>query len=242
MVKIFPSIDLIDGNVVRLIKGNYKKIKKYDENPVSIAKKWEIEGADGLHIIDLDAAFGIKNNIEIILKIVKSVKIPVQVGGGIREMKKVQFLINNNVAQIILGTMAFNNLNLLDSLVKDFGTQKIIVALDYLSGKVMIKGWQYSTNIKVENAIKKFKDHAIENFLITSVDKDGTLSGPDLSILKKLYKYSDVNIIYSGGISKLSDLIKLNFFPLKGIIIGKALYENNFTLKEAIVTCKEKLK
>ena len=232
-MEIIPSIDIIDGRVVRLVKGNPKTVKIYSDDPISIAKQWNIDGADAIHIVDLDAAFSIKNNLPFISRIAHAVNIPIQVGGGIRETKYIKNIFDMGVSRIVLGTIAFTNRYLLNSLINEYGNDKVVVALDHIAGRVMVKGWISSTGLYLEEAFKIFREMNVKMFLVTSIERDGTLEGPDLKNLINLCKYNDVDIFLSGGISSVTDLIQLRNLHIKGVIIGRALYEKCFTLKEA---------
>lgn len=239
-MKIFPAIDLMGGKVVRLFQGDPNVARTYDYlgEPVAIAKKWEKEGADALHIIDLDAAFNMGNNLVTISKIIQAVNLPVHVGGGIRSLKIAESMINMGVRYILLGTLAFRRPDVIVHLRKNFG-DCIIVALDYRGGKVMVEGWKTSTELKVDDAMKKFLGHQVKNFLLTSISRDGTLKGVDINILAKACAYKDVCIIAAGGVSSLKDLAILKRLGVYGVTIGKALYEGMFTLEEALKIAKE---
>jgi phosphoribosylformimino-5-aminoimidazole carboxamide ribotide isomerase len=231
----------MNGKVVRLVKGDPDKKKDYDAlgDPVQIAEKWEKESADAIHVVDLDAALGRGDNRTIIKDILKKIKIPIQVGGGIRSKEAITEFLHLGVNRVVVGTLAFKKKDLLKQSIENFGREKIIVALDYLSREVMIKGWTISTKITLENAIDMFQDLGAKQFLLTSISKDGVLTGPDYETLEKITKYTDSEIYAAGGISDMKDLIILNKIGLRGVIIGKALYENRVKLKEAINLLKE---
>lgn len=234
-MKILPAIDLMNGKVVRLYKGDPEKSKFYHHlgSPVEVAKKWEAEGADALHIIDLDAAFNRGSNFTTILKIINSVNLPVQVGGGIRSLETAEKLLKGGAHHIILGTVAFREPELLESIVAKF-RNRIIIALDHLNGKVRVEGWKTDTRVDVEEAIITFLKKGITTFLLTSIGKDGTLRGVDVEVLKKTSAYREVKIIAAGGVGSLRDLVVLRDIGVYGVVIGKALYEGAFTLKEAL--------
>jgi phosphoribosylformimino-5-aminoimidazole carboxamide ribotide isomerase len=235
-----PAIDLMDGKVVRLTKGDPETAKAYDYmgTPLDIAEKWKDEGAERLHIIDLDAAFGRGDNVEIIAEIAKKTDLPIQVGGGIRKIENVEKLLTNRISHVILGALAFSDPEALIQIQRKFGSAPIIVALDNKDGKVMVEGWKTPTSFGMREALEKFSKLKVETFLITSIAKDGTLSGPDLDTLSKASQYPNVNIIAAGGISTLSDLVELKRIGVEGVVIGKALYEGRFTLKQAKETLK----
>jgi phosphoribosylformimino-5-aminoimidazole carboxamide ribotide isomerase len=224
------------GKIVRLSRGDPKTAKVYDQfgSPVETAEKWREEGAKKLHIIDLDAAFGIGDNLSIIAKIAKSIDLPIQVGGGIRKIEAVEKLLTTGISQVILGALAFNDPKAITQIQKEFGSEHLIVALDNKDGKIMVEGWKTTTNFGIKEALEKFAKLKVKTFLITSITKDGTLSGPDLDTLSEACQYPNVDIIAAGGISSLNDLAALKRVGVEGAVIGKALYEGRFTLKEAL--------
>jgi phosphoribosylformimino-5-aminoimidazole carboxamide ribotide isomerase len=235
-LKVIPAIDLMKGKTVRLSRGNPQKAKVYDDfgDPLEIAKKWRNEGAQKLHIIDLDAAFGFGNNLAIIGEIARNLSTPIQVGGGIRTIEDVEILIKTGISQVILGALAFRKPEVIREIEKKFGKNTAIVALDNKEGKIMVEGWKAETGIDVMEAVKKFGSLNVETFLITSIARDGMLSGPDVETLKAVCRESNSYIIAAGGISSLDDLTILKSLGVAAVVIGKALYEGQFTLKEAI--------
>jgi len=235
-VQVIPAIDLMKGKIVRLSRGDPKTAKVYGQfgNPVETAKKWKQEGAEKLHIIDLDAAFGTADNLSTIAKITKSIDLPIQVGGGIRTIEAVEKLLTIGISQVILGALAFSNPEVITQIQEKFGSESIIVALDNKDGKIMVEGWKTPTTFGIKEALEKFTKLNVNTFLITSITKDGTLSGPDLDTLSKACRYPNVDIIAAGGISSLNDLAALKWVGVKAAVVGKALYEGRFTLKEAI--------
>jgi len=224
---------------VRLVKGDPKKITIYSDNPVEIAEKWKIQGAEMIHVVDLDSALGtgIDNHPEI-LRIVKKTKIPIQVGGGIRSYKFASTLLEKGVARVVVGTVAFRNPKELDKMIQVFGKDKVTVALDYVAEKVVIKGWTQSTGIILKDAISKLQERGVEVFLLTAVERDGMLSGPDHKTLSSIVKTQNAKVIASGGVTSIKDLIRLKKSGLFGAIIGKALYEEKISLEEAISTLR----
>lgn len=234
-MKIIPAVDLMNGKVVRLFQGNPQKAKAYDYlgEPVTVAKKWEEEGADALHIVDLDAAFDKGNNLTTLSKIIKAVNLPVQVGGGIRSFKKAKTLLSMGADYVVLGTLAFSKPEILKELMEKFG-DRVIVALDHVNGRIMVKGWRKPAEIEVKEALEKFLEIHVKTFLLTSISRDGTLEGADSEILSQACAYQDARIIAAGGVGSLKDLTVLKRIGVYGVVIGKALYEGSFTLKEAL--------
>jgi phosphoribosylformimino-5-aminoimidazole carboxamide ribotide isomerase len=231
-MKVLAAIDIMNGDVVRLTKGDQSTKKVYSNDPVQVAKKWAKDGADMLHIVDLDAAFGNESsNLSIISEILHSVNIPIQIGGGIRNTEIFEKIVEMGFSKIVVGTMAYRNVNELRLLSKNYG-DKIVISLDEINGKVMIEGWKSSSDYKVEDAINKFNKLGISNFLLTSIIKDGTLSGPDIITLNRINTDRKSKIIASGGISSLVDVLRVRSIGCDSIILGKALYEERLDIKK----------
>ncbi|HJU78187.1 MAG TPA: 1-(5-phosphoribosyl)-5-[(5-phosphoribosylamino)methylideneamino]imidazole-4-carboxamide isomerase [Nitrososphaeraceae archaeon] len=231
-MKVIAAIDIMNGEVVRLTKGDQATKKVYSKDPVQIAKKWEEDGADMLHIVDLDAAFGsATNNLSIISEILHAVNIRVQIGGGIRDTDTFQRIVKMGFSRIVVGTMAYRNVNELRLLCKKY-SDKIVVSLDEIDGKVMIEGWKSSSDYRIDDAISKFNKFGISNFLLTSIIKDGTLLGPDIVTLNSINTDRKSKIIASGGISNLLDVLRVRTIGCDSVILGKALYEERLEIKK----------
>ena len=231
-MKIIPAIDLMNGQVVRLYKGDPKRKTVYSDNPVEIAKKWEADGADMLHVVDLDATLGIGSNISVIKKILEEISIPVEVAGGLRD-KSIVMDVAKISKRIVLGTLAFNDKPLLNTLLSELGSEKIVVSVDHKDGKIVINGWQKNTGISVLDAINDFLDMGFTEFLLTNVSRDGTMEGPDLEFLEQTCRLTNANVIASGGISNVNDVKNVKEKNAFGVILGKALYENKISIEEA---------
>jgi phosphoribosylformimino-5-aminoimidazole carboxamide ribotide isomerase len=231
-MKVLAAIDIMNGEVVRLTKGDQSTKKVYSKDPVQVAKKWEKDGADMLHIVDLDAAFGsATNNLPIISDILHAVNIRVQIGGGIRDTDTFERIAKMGFSRIVVGTMAYRNENELRSLSKNY-SDKIVISLDEINGKVMIEGWKSSSDYTIDDAISKFNKFGIYNFLLTSIIKDGTLSGPDIVTLNSINSDRKSKIIASGGISNLLDVLRVRAIGCDSVILGKALYEERLEIKK----------
>ena len=231
-MRVLAAIDIMNGDVVRLTKGDQSTKKVYSNDPIQVAKKWAKDGADMLHVVDLDAAFGNESsNLSIISEILDSVNIPIQIGGGIRNTGIFEKIVKMGFSKIVVGTMAYRNVNELRLLSKNYG-DKIVISLDEINGKVMIEGWKSSSDYKVEDAINKFNELGISNFLLTSIIKDGTLSGPDIVTLNSINTDRKSKIIASGGISSLVDVLRVRSIGCDSVILGKALYEERLDLKK----------
>ena len=235
---IFPAIDIVDGKCVRLYQGDYSKEKIYNSDPLGQALQFQENGAQWVHIVDLDAArSGDLKNQTIIASIAQSLDIPIQVGGGIRSAETAQTLFDAGVARVVLGTAAVEQPELLEVLTnKGF---RIAVGIDGKDGYVATRGWQVATELKVAELASRFESSGAEVAIVTEIRKDGTLEGPDLQGLSEMLAETSLPIIASGGLSSLQDLKDLMQLQntgrkLSGVITGKALYERNIELPEAI--------
>ena len=235
-MKIIPAIDLMNGNVVRLTKGDPEKKTIYSDDPIQIAKKWQDNGADMLHIVDLDATLDQGSNFPIIEKISEQVTIPVQIAGGLRDMD----IISNGLKfakRAVIGTIAMELTNSQESerisWLEDIDKNKLVISVDHLSGEIVTHGWKKGTGVKLIDAMSEFVKYGFTEFLMTNVAKDGTLEGPDIDNLIQVCKIDDINVISSGGVSSLDDLKDIKKCNPYGVILGKALYENLISFEEA---------
>ncbi len=229
---VIPAVDILDGNVVRLVKGNPADKVVYGNDPVETAKKWENAGADLLHVVDLDATLRTgRKNAEYVSRIIDAVKIPVEVAGGIRSIPAVKEMFRKNAAKVVLGTMAYKNPESIRKLAKK-NQKKIIVSLDQNNGNVMIDGWRENTGSSVIDSMAFFMEMGIREFLLTSVNRDGTMNGPDITMLSSAVKITSANIIASGGISSIEDAIKVRNMGCSAVILGKALYEGKLSVEK----------
>ncbi len=227
---IIPAIDILNGQCVRLFQGDYNKSITYNNNPLKTAKRFVQEGALSLHIIDLDGAkTGQPVNMDTIIKIAKNINIPVQVGGGIRNYQIAANYLEQGVKKIILGTVVINNQTMIKKLISKFGTERIIVAIDTDKGKLVTNGWQVINSISIKTILKKLKQTGVTTLLVTDKQKDGTLNGPNLTLIKTILKQK-FNIIAAGGVANNKDLKNLKKIGCLGAVVGKALYENKITL------------
>ena len=234
-MRIIPAIDLWAGKVVRLFKGNPKLSTLYSQYPVEMAEKWKALGAKLLHIVDLSAALGQGDNLEIIEEILKKVDIKIEVGGGIRDLKKTEKLISLGVERVIIGTRSVED-DFLNSLIK-LGNEKVAVSVDVVDSNLALKGWQEKTSINALDFIKSLQDKGIKWIIYTDISRDGTLRGMDLEQIKTLSRFKDLNFIVSGGVSSIEDLkrIKKEASFVWGIITGKALYEGKIHLSGEMI-------
>jgi len=233
---VIPAIDLINGKVVRLSKGKAETAKFYNYSPTEAALEWKAQGAKRLHIIDLDATFGKGSSLFVVADVARDAGVPVQVGGGIRSVAAAEKLLKSGISYVILGSLAFSDPEAITTIQAGFGKERVIVALDNEGGQVMVNGWKCAACLALPDALERFAKMGVKTFLITSIAQDGMLQGPDLPTLKEACKYPGVEVIAAGGISGLEDLKALKRIGAAGVVVGKALYEGRFTLKEAIAT------
>ncbi len=235
---IYPAIDIMDGKCVRLQQGKFDQLKIYSNDPSEIAKKWEAEGARFLHVVDLNgAAAGRPVNLEAIEKLVRSVHIPVQIGGGIRNILSIEQMFDLGVKRVVLGTTVITSPELVAEACLNFGAQNIVAAVDAYQGKVSVSGWREKTSYKAIEIAQKLSLLGLKKLIYTDIASDGMLGGVNLKAVQNLIKSVDISVIVSGGVSTIDDIRKLKRFEemgVEGIIVGKALYEGTITLKEAI--------
>lgn len=239
-MEVIPAIDIMKGRVVRLLRGDPKFITSYETqgDPLSVAKRWESEGARMIHLVDLDAALGLGDNLEVIRRVVAMPSVSMQVGGGIRSFDKARALLEMGVERVMLGSLAFREPSTLKSVLEEFGSEHVVVALDHVDGSVVFQGWRASSNEDVEDAVSRFSEMGVTLFLVTSVERDGTLAGPDVERLARLVSFG-VRVIAAGGIGSLDDVIALKNLKIYGVVIGKALYEGAVSLREALRVAEE---
>jgi phosphoribosylformimino-5-aminoimidazole carboxamide ribotide isomerase len=227
-MKVIAAVDIMGGSVVRLVKGDPANKTVYSSDPIETAKKWEAAGADMLHIVDLDAAFSAGSNVEVIANIADAVKIPVQVAGGIRSLEKAEEMLVR-ASRVVIGTMAYSEPETVKKLAKK-EPGKIVVSVDQVDGKVMVKGWKESTGTKVGDAISQFSEAGVSEFLLTSVERDGTMQGPDVRTLAEAAR--SARIIASGGIASLEDIVKVRSAGCSSVILGKAIYDGKVSIEK----------
>lgn len=228
---IIPAIDILGGKVVRLFQGKYDKKTIYNENPLVVAKAFQNDGADRIHIVDLDGAReGSAVNRNIIVAIRSALKIPIQVGGGIRNIQTAADYLTSGIDRIVIGSRAMDE-EFLEELIRNFGVERISVSIDVKDRTVMTEGWQKSGQFSVADLIKKIKKIGVREVMATDVLKDGTLKGPNYEFLKNL-RGAGLEIIAAGGIACTEDLKRLKALGIKGAIIGKALYEGKLSVRD----------
>ena len=234
---IIPAIDLKDGCVVRFVQGRLDK-KVYSRAPLKTAKHWIKQGAELLHIVDLDGAFsGIPKNLDIVKNIVRNVDVPIQFGGGIRKIEMIKALLDLGIQRVVLGTKAIEDAAFLKKAFIKF-KGRVIISIDAKGERILTKGWQASYRNKgVSQFSRVLKEMGFKQMIYTDTLKDGTLKGPSIKYAKKLLKETGMRIILSGGVSSLEDIHRIKLLEkqgLIGVIVGKALYEGMFTLPQAL--------
>ncbi|MFH1847811.1 MAG: 1-(5-phosphoribosyl)-5-[(5-phosphoribosylamino)methylideneamino]imidazole-4-carboxamide isomerase [Candidatus Omnitrophota bacterium] len=233
---VIPAIDLLDGKVARLTRGDFKFEKVYSDDPVGVAKKWEACGAKRMHLVDLNGAVsGEFKNLPLIRDIIRQVKMPVELGGGVRSEKIIDQALEAGIAYVIIGTRAIDE-GFCKTILKKYG-DKLIMGVDARDGNVALRGWTESTEIDYIDFVKRLQDRGARSIVFTDIDRDGALKGPNFMAIKQVLDATTMGVIASGGVSGLEDLIilkRLESRGLTGAIVGKALYEGKLDLKEAI--------
>ncbi len=230
---IIPAVDIKDGKCVQLVQGKPGTEQVIIDNPAEVAKEWEKKGASILHVINLDGAFGDEEkNREIIKEIISSISIPIQLGGGIRTKEEAAELLKMGVDKVILGTMAIKNPENVEELSQEFGSERIIVALDSKDSKVVVKGWTEKTEKSAPELAKIFEKMGAGGILFTNVDYEGLLKGFDTAPLIELLDAVNIPIIYSGGVTSMDDIKKLSLTDVYGVVVGSALYKGKIDFEE----------
>jgi len=235
-MKIIPAIDILDGDCVQLIGGKLGT-QEYYGDPVEIALEFRNMGAEILHIIDLDAALGTGENIKTVLRICRSVKLPIHFGGGIRDYDRARYLLKAGIDRIILGTLAVNdyraNFATIKKLGEEFGPERLMVALDSKRGNIVVRGWQEKTELRTTEFVKDLQG-LVFGALYTDVDVEGRMEGINPERISEVVRATELPVIISGGISSNSDLQRIKETGAWGVVLGKALYEGKIDFKEAL--------
>lgn len=236
-MQLYPAIDLKNGQCVRLKQGEFKEITVYSDKPEEIAALWQEQGATYLHLVDLDGALaGHSVNEEVIRKIVNTVSIPVEIGGGIRSEEAIASMLSLGVARVIIGTKAVKQPEFIRDMIEKFGADRIVLGVDAKDGMVAVEGWETVSEITASDLCSRMKKFGIRHIVYTDISRDGMLSGPNVAYTKKLTDETGLDVIASGGMSSMEDLRQLYEAGVQGAIIGKALYEKRIDLAEAVKT------
>ncbi|MCW3011289.1 MAG: hisA [Solirubrobacterales bacterium] len=232
---LYPAIDIYEGRAVRLVQGDFEQNTVYEDSPLEAARAWVAAGARFLHIVDLDGAKGgTPKNLHHIEEIAAELNVPVQCGGGLRSLSAVRDALRAGAERVILGTAAFTDVDFLDDVLGSY-RERIIVSVDTRGGMISTSGWQETTKMPAESVIERLQNRGVRSFVYTNVDKDGLQEGPDLEEVKRIAGVVKGRFIYSGGIGTLEHLkglAGLRQVNMGGVIVGKALYEGNFTIAE----------
>lgn len=238
-MKIYPAIDIRGGNAVRLLQGDYDRETVYSLNPVEVARKFKEAGATCLHVVDLDGALeGYLINKDIIKRIVSETGLYVEAGGGVRSLQRIEQYLSAGVSRVILGSAAAENFTLVVDAVKFFGG-KVAVGVDAKDGKVAVHGWKKVTDIDAVDFCRKLREVGLHTVIYTDISRDGMLGGANLAAYEELVKIKGLRIIASGGISGTDEIKKLTAMNVRGVVLGKALYDGVLDLKKTIEECQD---
>jgi phosphoribosylformimino-5-aminoimidazole carboxamide ribotide isomerase len=233
---LLPAIDIRDGKAVRLIQGDYEQETAYDDDPVVAARRWVAGGARWLHVVDLDGArAGEPVNLSHVRRIVSAVNVPVQLGGGLRDSKKVEEAISSGAERVVLGTAAIRDPEMAEAIAAAHG-DRVVASVDSRSGRVAAEGWTEESELGAIEVIRELTRRGLQRFVYTPVEVDGLMEGPDLDSLREVAEATDSEVIYSGGIGSLDDLraiAGLGLDNVEGVIVGRALYEQRFSVADA---------
>jgi len=229
---IIPAVDISGGRCVRLRRGRLEEATVYYNDPLEAAKRWENEGAELLHVIDLDAAIGVGENSDVIKRIIREVKIPVQVGGGIRNLQKAEDYIRSGAERVIFGTAALE-LRTIKEALEALGPERVMVAVDHFMGRVAVKGWKELLELDAWILCKRLVEAGVKKIMMTSVDRDGILMGPSLEYSLRVASSLSAEFYLAGGFSTIEDILPLKGTRVSGVIVGRALYEGTIDLRRA---------
>ena len=233
-MQVIPAIDIKDGAVVRLYKGDFAQRTVFSHDPVETARGWETQGAALLHVVDLDGTEkGSSRNLPVVAAVAKALTIPVQMGGGLRDLTAIEEVIAAGVARVVLGTVALEEPALVAEVCARY-PGRVVVALDARNGKVMTHGWQQESTVDMFDLAQQMVANGVSRFLYTDVERDGTLSQPNFEATAALARAVSVPVIASGGVATLEHLTRLATLGVEGSIVGSALYKGAFTLPEAL--------
>lgn len=234
-MRLYPAIDIKEGRCVRLRQGQFDQVRVYGDFPADMARQWEKKGASYLHLVDLDGARkGRSVNARCIREIVEAVRIPVQLGGGIRSLSDVEEVLNLGVSRAIIGTKAVEDPDFVREAVSRFGAERIVVGIDAKNGMVAVQGWEEISGMTAMELLMRMRDKGVLTVIYTDISRDGMLDGPNIKATKALGDVSGLEIIASGGVSCMEDLRRIREAGIHGAIIGKALYEKKIDLAEAV--------
>jgi len=229
---LYPAIDVRGGRVVRLHQGDFDQETVYDDDPVAVARSFEVAGARWIHVVDLDAARRTGSNRDVVVAVAAAVAVPVQTGGGVRDAS----LLDDGVARIVVGSAAIEDPDLVRRLAGDH-PQRVAVGLDHWDGEVRVRGWEQGSGRRLLDVAAELAVPGVAAFVATDISRDATLVGPDLAGLDELQRATSIPVIASGGVGSLADLAALRSIGVAGVIVGKAIYEGRFGVDEAVLAC-----
>lgn len=233
---LLPAVDILSGKAVRLTRGDFDAMTEYDADPLDAARRWVGDGARGLHLVDLDGArAGAPANLHHVARITSELDVPVQVGGGLRNVRAVSDAIEAGATRIVLGTAAYRDVDFLDGVITRYG-DRVVMSVDARGGQVAASGWTEQTEIPVQAVLERLAARGVRRFVYSSIERDGMMSGPDLDEVSRIAQAVRGSFVYSGGISSLADLealAGLRQVNLSGVIVGTALYEQRISVGEA---------
>ncbi len=233
-MRIYPAIDIKDGNCVRLLRGSFSDVTVYGDDPAQMAKKWESLGGEYIHVVDLDGALkGHGVNADAIKRICEAVSVPVQTGGGIRTMSDIEEKLDCGISRVIIGTKAVSDAEFVTEAVRRYG-DKIVIGIDAKDGMVAIEGWEKTSEYKAVDFAKKMADIGVKTIIYTDIATDGTLMGPNVAAMAQMVKAAGIDIIASGGVGSIDHIKSLVPTGVEGVITGRALYTGNIELPMAI--------
>lgn len=238
-MKVIPAIDVVSKKVARLYMGDIGKATVYQLKPIEALRRWEQEGAEIVHVVDLDAAHGRGSNMEVVLQLIAEASAEVQVAGGIRSLDKALTLLEAGASRVVVGTIFIEKPELAKEFIRQLGSDKVVVALDHFKGKVAIRGWREITDRPLISEVRRAKEMGFNWILISSIERDGTLSGIDEESIESIVKLGSIKVLIAGGVSSLDDVERAKRVGAYGLIIGKALYEGLISLREAIRVGKD---
>jgi phosphoribosylformimino-5-aminoimidazole carboxamide ribotide isomerase len=229
-----PAVDIRGGRCVRLVKGDFLQETRYADDPVEIARRWEHEGAQRIHVVDLDGARdGVRANAEVIGRLIGAVEVPVQVGGGIRSLEAARAVLDQGADRVVIGTAAVNTPETVSDWLAALGAERIIVAVDARDGLVASHGWQQTSQLDVLDFCRELAARGVQRVLYTDVERDGMLGGPNIETTRQLARL--LNVLASGGVASVEHLATLAQAGAEGAIIGTALYDGRLALRDALV-------
>ncbi|MEM4734740.1 MAG: 1-(5-phosphoribosyl)-5-[(5-phosphoribosylamino)methylideneamino] imidazole-4-carboxamide isomerase [Candidatus Thorarchaeota archaeon] len=236
---LVPAVDILDGHVVRLVQGRLDTVIRYGRTPLDWARKWAEEGADTIHVVDLGAAMCGRPSVESVVQIAQDLDIPIQAAGGIRDREKACLLLEAGVSRVVLGTLAATDPCAVRTLVREYGPDRLAIAVDYLGGTLHIRGWTGTVMTTLAGYIDRMAELGIRTVVATAISRDGMLKGPDLYGLREIRGIARGTLYAAGGISSIDDILLLNRCGVDGAILGRSLYEGRVCLQDAARALRE---